>query len=69
MISDGKHFLLLKLHMQCPLLLVQPTRAHHNAQEVTTTAQGRIPQEHLVLKDTAGVMGHPSMIIVPAYVS
>ena len=53
--------------MQCPLLLVQPTWPH-DAQEITTV-QGLTPQEHLVLEDTAGVLGHQSMIIVPAYVS
>ena len=54
--------------MQCPLLLVQPTRAH-NAEEALTIAQGLLLQVHHVLKDTAGAMGHPSMMTVLAYVS
>ena len=50
--------------MQCPLLLVQPTRAHDAY--LVTTAQGHLAWEHLVLEDTAGVMGHQSMITVLA---
>ena len=50
---------------QCPVLLVQPTRAH----DAIGTAILRGLQEHLVLEDTAGVMGHASMMAVPAYVS
>ena len=52
---------------QCPVLLVQPTRA--DAAYLATTALDLIIQEHHVLENTAGVMGHQSMIIVPAYVS
>ena len=53
--------------MQCPLLLVQPTRAHDAV--ALAQAERLILQEHHVLKDTAGVLGHPSMIIVLACVS
>ena len=52
---------------QCPVLLVQPTRADDAC--LVNPARGLISQEHLVLENTASVMDHPSMIFVLAYVS